>query len=82
MVFVSHEVPFPATSDGRSRVAGNGTECEVKTIELSSQTSGGEQLAFLNFVIFTAVKKTVPKLRKYDFLHFSTVFFIEMKMSK
>ena len=26
MVFVSHEVPFPATSDRRSRVAGNGTE--------------------------------------------------------
>ena len=43
MVFVSHEVPFPATSDRRSRVAGNGTECEVKTIELSSPTSGGEQ---------------------------------------
>ena len=39
----SHEVPFPATSDRRSRVAGNGTECEVKTIELSSPTSGGEQ---------------------------------------
>ena len=31
----SHEVPFPATSDRRSRVAGNGTEWEVKTIELS-----------------------------------------------
>ena len=30
MVFVFHEVPFPATSDQRSRVAGNGTECEVK----------------------------------------------------
>ena len=43
IVFVSHEVPFPATSDRRSRVAGNGTECEVKTIELSSPTSGGEQ---------------------------------------
>ena len=43
MVFVSHEVPFPATSDRRSGVAGNGTECEVKTIELSSPTSGGEQ---------------------------------------
>jgi len=26
MIFVSHEVPFPATSDRRSRVAGNGTE--------------------------------------------------------
>ena len=26
MVFVPHEVPFPATSDQRSRVAGNGTE--------------------------------------------------------
>ena len=43
MVFVSHEVSFPATSDRRSRVAGNGTKCEVKTIELSSSTSGGEQ---------------------------------------
>ena len=64
MVFVSHKVPFPATSDRRSRVAGNGTEWEVKTIELSSPTSGGEQWAFLNFFILTAVKKTVPKLRK------------------
>ena len=64
MVFVSHEVSFPATSDWRSWVAGNGTEWEVKTIELSSTTSGGEQWAFLNFVILTAVKKTVPKLRK------------------
>ena len=35
MVFVSQEVPFPG-------VAGNGTECEVKTIELSAPTSGGE----------------------------------------
>ena len=69
MVFVSHEVPFPATSDRRSRVAGNGTECEVKTIELSSPTSGGEQWAFLNLHNFTAVKKTVPKLRKYIFLN-------------
>ena len=43
MVFDSQEVSFPATSDGRSRVAGNGTECKVKTIELSSPTSGGEQ---------------------------------------
>ena len=58
MVFVSHEVPFPATSDRRSRVAGNGTEWEVKTIELSSSTSGGEQWAFLHFFILTAVKKT------------------------
>ena len=43
MVFTSHSVPFPATRDLRSLVAGNGTECEVKTIELSSPTSGGEQ---------------------------------------
>ena len=43
MVFVSHEVPFAAMSDRMSRVAGNGTECEVRTIELSSPTSGGEQ---------------------------------------
>ena len=49
MVFVSHKVPFPATSDRRSRVAGNGTEWEVKTIELSLSTSGGEQWAFPNF---------------------------------
>ena len=47
MVFVSHEVPFPAMSDRRSRVAGNGTKWEVKTIELSSSTSRGEQRAFL-----------------------------------
>ena len=67
MVFVSHEVPFPATSDRRSRVAGNGTEWEVKTIELSSSTSGGEQWAFLHFFILTAVKKTVPKWRKCFF---------------
>ena len=43
MVFVSHEVPFSATSDRRSREAKNGTKCEVKTVELSSPTSGGEQ---------------------------------------
>ena len=43
MVFGSHEVTFLASNDQRSQVAGNGTECEVKTIELSSQTSGGEQ---------------------------------------
>ena len=30
-------------SDQRLRVAGNGTECEVKTTELSLPTSGGEQ---------------------------------------
>ena len=66
--FVSHEVPFPATRNQRSRVAGNGTECEVKTIELSSPTSGGEQWAFPNFIIFIAVKKTVPKLRKQNLL--------------
>ena len=41
--FTSHLVPFPATSDQRSRVAGYGTKCEVKTIELSLSTSGGEQ---------------------------------------
>ena len=33
-LIVSHEVPFLATSDCRSRVAGNGTELGVKTIEL------------------------------------------------
>ena len=70
MVFVLHEVPFPATSDRRSQVAGNGNEWEVKTIELSSPTSGGEQWAFLNFLILTAVKKTMPKLRKMSFLLF------------
>ena len=64
MVFVSHEVPFPAVSDWRSRVAGNRTEWEVKTFELSSSSSGGEQWAFLDFPDFTVVKKTVPKLRK------------------
>ena len=73
MVFVSHEVPFPATSDRRSRVAGNGTEWEVKTIELSSSTSGGEQWAFLHFFILTAVKKTVPKWRKNHFIFFTPV---------
>ena len=57
-------MPFPAKSDGRSRVAGNGTEGEVKTIELSSPTSGDEQWAFLNLHDFTAVEKTVPILRK------------------
>ena len=50
--------------------AGNGTECEVNTIELSSPTSGGEQWAFLNLHNFTAVKKTVPKLRKCVFPNF------------
>ena len=64
MVFIYQEVPFPAKSDRRSRVAGNGTECEVKTIELSSLTSGGEQWPFLNFIIFIAVKKTALRLRK------------------
>ena len=43
MVFATHWVPFPATSDRRSRVAGNVTKWVVKTIELSSPTSGGEQ---------------------------------------
>ena len=60
---------FPATSEQRSRVAGNCIEFGVKTIKLSSRTSGGEQWAFLNFHNFTAVKKTVPKLRKCSFLH-------------
>ena len=82
MGFVSHEVPFPAKSDRRSRVAGNGTECEVKTIELSSPTSGGEQWSFLNFIIFIAVKKTVLKLRKMYFLHFGTVFLTAVRMKK
>ena len=81
MVFVSHEVPFPATSDRRSRVAGNGTEWEVKTIELSSSTSGGEQWAFLNFLILTTVKKTVPKLRKQNFPHWNLVFFTPISFS-
>ena len=67
MVFVSSEVPFPATSDRRSRVAGNGTEWEVKTIELSSSTSWGEQWAFLHFFILTAIKKTVRKWRNSIF---------------
>ena len=69
MVFVSHQVPFPATRDRRSRVAGNGTECEVKTIKLSSPTSGGEQWALLYFLILTEVKKTGPKLRKFISWH-------------
>ena len=80
MVFGSHEVPFPAMSDQRSQAAGNGTECEVKTIELSSSTSGGEQWAFLNFHNFTAVKKTVPKLWKWTFFHFETHWVDEMWM--
>ena len=54
--------PFPGL--GNANPPGNGTEWEVKTIELSSPTSWGEQWAFLNFLILTAVKKTVPKLRK------------------
>ena len=45
-------------------MAGNGTECEIKTIELSSPTGGGKQCAFLNMHNFTAVMKNVPKLRK------------------
>ena len=69
MLFVSQEVSFPATRNQRSRVAGNGTECEVKTIELSSPASGGEQRAFLNLHNFTAVKKIAPKLRKHLYLH-------------
>ena len=67
MVFVSHEVPFPATSDRRSRVAGNGTECEVKTIELSSPTSGGEKWAFLNLLIFIArIRTKIKKIIRAD----------------
>ena len=47
-----------------NRVARNGIKCEeVNTIKLSSP-SGGEQLAFLNFINFTAVQKSAPKLRK------------------
>ena len=66
--FVSHEVPFPAPSDWRSQVAGNGTKWFVKTIALSSPTSWGEQWAFLDLHYFTAVKKTVPKFRKGSWL--------------
>ena len=43
MVFVP---PFPATSDQRAQVDGNGDgngKCEVKNIELSSPISGGEK---------------------------------------
>ena len=61
MVFVSHEVPFPATSDRRSRVAGNGTECEVKTIDLSSPTSGGEQSALLTFLDLTVKEDRINR---------------------
>ena len=76
------KVLFPATSEGRSQAAGNGTECEVKTIELSSPTSGGEQWAFLNLHNFTAVKKTVSKFRKGHFLNFGTVFLAAAKLWK
>ena len=34
-------------------------ECQVKTIEWSSPTSGGEQWAFLNILKFIEVKKTI-----------------------
>ena len=83
MVFVSYKVPFPDRSDRRSRVAGINTECEVKTIELSSSTSGGEQWAFLNFLILTAVKKTVPKLRKWFMVQYDwwLVLFVGLKIS-
>ena len=59
---VSHEAPFPTTSDRRSWVAKNGTYWEVITIELSV----GVKL-FLNFLTFTTGKKTVPKSEK-DFI--------------
>ena len=36
MVFTSHSVPFPATRDLWSLVAGNGTSWETKTISFSS----------------------------------------------
>ena len=36
MVFTTHSVPFPATRDLRSLVAGNGTSWETKTISFSS----------------------------------------------
>ena len=36
MVFTSHSVPFPATRDLWSLVAGNGTSRETKTISFSS----------------------------------------------
>ena len=36
MVFTSHTVPFPATRDLRSLMAGNGTSWETKTISFSS----------------------------------------------
>ena len=35
MVFTSHSVPFPATRDLQSLVAGNGTSSETKTISFS-----------------------------------------------
>ena len=43
----------PFTEGRESRVAGNGTEWEVKTIELSQPTRIGEQPAFLYFQDFT-----------------------------
>ena len=61
MVIVWHEVPFPATIDQRSPVAGHGTKWEAKNFKLAS---GGKQWDFLNFLDLTAVKKIVPKWRK------------------
>ena len=44
MVFVSHEVPFPGTSDKRSRVAVNGTESGVKSNEYLFTVTGVKKM--------------------------------------
>ena len=66
MVFTSHSVPFPATHDLRSLLAGNDTLWETKTFNFL-HTSDGEQILIpceqkqdLDFPLFVYLKKEVP----------------------
>ena len=72
MVFVSYKVPFPATTDRRSRVAG--TEWEVKTIQSLHQPVEVNNDLFLNHPFHcreeshTKIKKrNIPDRDRYLF---------------
>ena len=68
MVFVSHEVPFSATSDRKSRMAGNCKEWVVKTMALSSPTSGDEQWVFSSFWHGFLNCSEIVQIKKSSFL--------------
>jgi len=53
MVFYSHEVPFPATSDLRSLVAENGTSWQTKTFHTSNAPVTVNNYSFLCYWLTT-----------------------------